>query len=203
MKNALLPALTLLLVGCARESQYMRPSVAPVPTSAEAATVVFVRENDGRSDKDLPIVDDLGNFLGDLDSMSYFAVQVPPGRNGFVSWFGGLVGLDQFVDYVEGDLLPGRVYYVEVSLESVPSNTHLHLLAATPRDAARWSKLRPLLATTKHMEANPASDGARAKMVEKRRASWRKIIDHARWQFGSYHGADLEAHLLHPDDGEK
>lgn len=131
----------------------MAPRV-PVPLIAppDAALVVFMRPSGYGRSVATTILDDRGMFLGDSIGETQFAVTLPPGRHVFLSWAENTAPL-------QGDFLPGRVYYVEVSPRMGFWSTRIQLIALTPR-SEHWSHVNEWLHETTQLVPDAAAGQA-------------------------------------------
>lgn len=142
------------MLGCTATSEYMVQPRVPVPLVAppDAALVVFMRPSGYGRGVATTILDDRGVFLGDSIGETQFAVAVPPGHHVFLSWAENTAPL-------EGDFLPGRMYYVEVSPRLGFWSTRVQLLALTPR-SEHWVHVNEWLQETTQLVPDSAAGQA-------------------------------------------
>jgi len=135
-------ALTVSVAACTATSDYMVQPRVPVALVAppNAALVVFLRPSGYGRSVATTILDDDGRFLGDSIGETQFAVALPPGKHVFLSWAENTAPL-------RAELLPGRVYYVEVSPRMGFWSTRVQLLALTPR-SEHWEHVAEWLHDT-------------------------------------------------------
>ncbi len=126
----------------------------PVPLVAppDAALVVFLRPSGYGRGVATTILDDRGAFLGDSIGETQFAVAVPPGQHVFLSWAENTAPL-------QGNFLPGHVYYVEVSPRMGWWSTRIQMLALTPR-SEHWSRVSEWLRETTQLVPDAAAGQA-------------------------------------------
>ena len=164
----------------------------PVPTVAppNAALVVFVRPSGYGASVVTTIVDEQGAFLGDSVAETQFAVAVPAGPHLFLAWAENTAPL-------LADLLPGRVYYVEVSPRLGFFSPRVQLLAITPR-TENWQDLRTWLTDSTQLVPNIAAGQA---YLNGRHDAVVKRIQAAREHANELDDEERGARTLHPEDG--
>jgi len=190
--SQLLVLLLLLVTGCTGSSKHMFEPRLPVPNLAppNAALVVFLRPSSYASRTVTTILDDQGVFLGDSVAETQFAVAIPPGPHLFLAWGENTAPL-------LADLLPGRIYYVEVSPRWGFFSPRVQLLAVTPQ-SDNWKELGTWLTECSQLvpdiAAGQAYLSARGEAVGKRIAS-------ARERANQLDDEERGARTLHPEDG--
>jgi hypothetical protein len=104
-----LAMLAVFTIGCAANSEYMKPLAGPEPVEVppNKARVVFVRPSGTAPTETFTIIDENGHFLGDSTVKGRFSVFLDPGEHHFIGW-SGTTGT------VKATLAQGRTYYVEV-----------------------------------------------------------------------------------------
>jgi hypothetical protein len=191
---ALCFALLLALVtsGCTASSKYMFEPRLPVPNVAppNAALVVFVRPSGYARGEVTTILEDQGAFLGDSVAETHFAVAVAPGPHLFFSWGENTAPLI-------ANLLPGRVYYVEVSPRPGFFSSRVQLLAITPR-SPNWKELGTWLSESSQLIPDTAAGQA---YLNGRREAVAERIRRARERAGELDAEERAARTLQPEDG--
>lgn len=142
----------LTVTGCA--SKFMQPATpgTRIAPRSDAATVVFVRPSSFGAALHPTIFDERGHFLGDAEASAHFVATVAPGEHMFVVWA-------ENTGPIRATLLPGRVYFIEVSMKPGAFQARAHLLAITPR-SEQWSLVREWLGDTKPTVADTAAGDA-------------------------------------------
>jgi len=185
-------ALAVSVAACTATSDYMMQPRVPVALVAppDAALVVFLRPSGYGRAVATTILDDSGRFLGDSIGETQFAVSLPPGKHVFLSWAENTAPL-------RADLLPGRVYYVEVSPRMGFWSTRVQLIALTPR-SEHWSYVSEWLRDTTQLIPNGSAGQAylngRAEDVAER-------IRRARERLTQLDPQELDERTLLPEDG--
>lgn len=184
--------LLALLSGCAASSDYMSEPRLPIPNVAppNGALVVFVRPSGYASGVVTTILDDQGAFLGDSVAETQFAVVVAPGHHLFLAWAENTAPL-------LADLLPGRVYYVEVSPRMGFFSPRVQLLSITPR-SDNWKQLGSWLSESTQLVPDMAAGQAH---LSERHAAVRKRIHSAREHANKLDDEERSARTLQPEDG--
>jgi hypothetical protein len=102
--------LALACNACGARSLDMRVVEAlDVASRDRVARVVFVRDSVDVNGTLVPILDEVGNLLGELEADSAFATDLVEGRHRFVTATDPAVALD-------ADLRKGRTYFVDVEV---------------------------------------------------------------------------------------
>jgi hypothetical protein len=182
----------LLGTGCTGSSKYMFEPRLPVPNIAppNAALVVFLRPSSYASRTVTTILDDQGVFLGDSVAETQFAVAIPPGPHLFLAWGENTAPLI-------ADLLPGRVYYVEVSPGWGFFSPRVQLLAITPK-TENWKELGSWL--TECSQLVPDIAAGQAYLSARHEAVGKRIVS-ARERVNQLDDEERGARTLHPEDG--
>lgn len=185
-------SLLALMSGCTASSPYMSEPRLPVANEAppNAALVVFVRPSSYGSGTVITILNDQGAFLGDSVAETQFAVLVAPGRHLFLAWAENTAPL-------LCDLLPGRVYYVEVSPRMGFFSPRVQLLAITPR-SDNWRELGSWLAESTQLIPNMSAGQA---YLSERHDAVQKRIRSAREHASDLDDEERDARTLRPEDG--
>jgi hypothetical protein len=181
---------SLLTLGCS--SKFMQPA-APgmrIAPRADVATVVFVRPSSFGAAIHPTIFDEQGHFLGDAEPSAHFVAQVAPGEHMFVVWA-------ENTGPIRATLLPGRVYFIEVSMKPGAWQARCHLLAITPR-TEQWTQVRDWLADTKPTVADLAAGNA---YLAGRRDEVLERIRRANENFAEFDEEERYARTIHPEDG--
>jgi hypothetical protein len=147
-------ALGASATGCVATSKYMFSPSLPIPAIAppNAAIVVFIRPSTYKASVATTILEDNGAFLGDSIGGTQFFVTLPPGPHFFLSWAENTAPL-------RATLLPGRVYYVEVSPRFGWLSPRVQLLAVTPR-SEKWSELGEWISESQQLVPDAAAGQA-------------------------------------------
>lgn len=180
----------LALVGCASKFMHPAPAGARIAPAADYATVVFVRPSSFGAAIHPTIFDERGTFLGEAEPSAHFVSRVAPGEHMFVVWA-------ENTGPIRATLLPGRVYFIEVSIKPGVWQARCHLLAITPR-TEQWSRVREWLGDTKPTVADVAAgqsylDGRRPEVLER--------IRRARENFAEFDEEERFARTIGPEDG--
>ncbi|HEY4106463.1 MAG TPA: hypothetical protein VGM44_21330 [Polyangiaceae bacterium] len=185
-------ALGVLAAGCTATSQYMHAPSAPVPTIAppNAAVVVFLRPSHYGEGVLTTILDDRGAFMGDSIGGTEFSVILPPGPHVFLSWAENTAPL-------QATLLPGRVYYVEVSPRMGFWSTRVQLLAITPRSES-WKEVDEWMRECSQLVPDAAAGQA---YLNGRAAGVAERIRRARERLGGLEADERNERTLNPEDG--
>jgi len=168
------------------EPQLPIPNVAP----PNAALVVFVRPSSYASRDLATILDEQGAFLGDSVAETQFAVACPPGQHLFLAW-------SQNTAPLSANLLPGRVYYVEVSPRPGFFSSRVQLLAITPR-SNNWNQLGTWLSESTQLVPDMAAGQA---YLNGRGDAVRERIRRARERMSELDAEERAARTLQPEDG--
>lgn len=186
---ALLLALT---TGCTATSDYMRPTLLPLdaPPPPGTAGVVFIRPSGWAPGVLMTILDDQGRFIGDSSAGSCFATPVPAGKHLFIGWAENTAAL-------QAELLPGRVYFVEVSSRLGWWTARVQLLAITPH-SEQWAKLKDWVSECDKFRPDEAA--GQAYLTDRRDAAASRIR-RGKENLADYDAEDLAARTLHPTDG--
>jgi hypothetical protein len=180
------------LAGCSASSDYMRPIAPPtLAAKAETATVVFLRPSGFAAGISTTILDDKGRFLGDSLPESYFVSQVPAGEHVFIAWAENTAAL-------RANLMPGKVYYVEVSPKMGALSARMHLLALTSRSES-WGELQGWLADSQAMQVDESAGQA---YLAERSDDVQDRIQRAREALTEYDADELAERTLSPEDGQ-
>jgi hypothetical protein len=182
----------LSAAGCVATSKYMIEPSLPVPTVAppNAAVVVFVRPSHYGQSVATTILDDHGFFMGDSIAGTEFSVALAPGPHLFLSWAENTASLS-------ASLLPGRVYYVEVSPRMGWWSTRVQLIAVTPR-SSNWSEIKTWLSEATQLVPDTAAGQA---YLNGRQADVAERIRRARERLGQFDEEELDDRTLRPEDG--
>jgi hypothetical protein len=186
--------LLLLAAGCGASNasgRYMAEMTPPRPLvpPADAALVVFVRPSAYAFGIGANVLDERGRFLGDSTARGHFVAVMPPGKHMFVVWA-------ENTDAVAADLLPGRIYFVEVAPTMGAWSAQMHLYAIKPADGARRDQW---MRDTKQFVV---SDGAAAQSkLDARGGDVQERLRRAQEHLGKYDAAERARHTLDPADG--
>jgi hypothetical protein len=185
-------ALSALASGCVATSKYMIEPSLPTPVIAppNAAVVVFVRPSHYGQSVATTILDDNGAFMGDSIAGTEFAVTLAPGPHLFLSWAENTAPLT-------ASLLPGRVYYVEVSPRMGFWSTRVQLIAVTPR-SENWAELKTWISESTQLVPDSAAGQA---YLNGRQEAVSERIRRARERLGELDREDLAERTLLPEDG--
>jgi hypothetical protein len=184
--------LCLSATGCVATSDYMIEPKVPVPTVAppDAAVVVFVRPSHYGQSIATTILDDRGAFMGDSIAGTEFSVLLPPGPHLFLSWAENTAPLT-------ATLLPGRVYYVEVSPRMGFWSTRVQLIAVTPR-SENWTEIKTWMSESTQLVPDVAAGQA---YLNGRGEDVAERIRRARERLTKLDGDALAERTLRPEDG--
>jgi hypothetical protein len=195
MWNLAVVALGALTLGaCASTSARFMAEVAPpqpIVAPPGQAMVVFVRPSNLAFAVSANILDESGRFLGDIPAKGHFAAPMPPGRHMLVIWA-------ENTDAMTVNLLPGRIYFVEVYASMGAWSAHMHLRAIKPSLPSWYQKDNWIVNSTQYVvdqmggQANLAAKGMEAVQERLRRGQ-----EH----LAQYQGPDLDAHMLNEPDG--
>lgn len=180
----------LALLGCTSKFMHPAPAGTRIGPAPGFATVVFVRPSSFGAAIHPTIFDERGTFLGDAEPSAHFVARVPPGEHMFVVWA-------ENTGPIRATLLPGRVYFIEVSMKPGAWQARCHLLAISPRHE-QWSSVREWLADTKPTIADTAAGQA---YLAGRRDEVLDRIRRAHENFGEMDAEERDARTLRPDDG--
>lgn len=192
VRRAFLILLLALLTGTGCASKFMQPA-APgtrIAPRSDAATVVFVRPSSFGAAINPTIFDEQGRFLGDAQANAHFVATVAPGEHMFIVWA-------ENTGPIRATLLPGRVYFIEVSMKPGAFQARAHLLAITPR-SEQWTQVREWLSDTKPTIADTAAGDA---YLAGRRDDVVERIRRANEAFANFDEEERAARTLHPNDG--
>lgn len=170
----------------------MRPVTGPLAIQPEndRATVVFVRPSSFGAAIKPTIVDERGRFMGDAEGNTFFVSQVEPGPHLFFVWA-------ENTGPMMANLLPGRVYFVEVAIRPGAWTARAHLLAIAPR-TAQWGNVREWLRDAEPRVPDLASGNA---YLAERRDDVAERIQRAREAFGELDAVERDDRTLRPEDG--
>jgi hypothetical protein len=146
----------------------MRPVDAlDVASRARVARVVFVRDSVDVNGTLVPILDEVGNLLGELEADSAFGADLVEGQHRFVTATDPVVALD-------ADLRRGRTYFVDVEVR-FGARSPRFVLRAVPR--AEHGDARMRAATCAALELVPGPRPPREDAPEKLRegATWLSV----------------------------
>lgn len=137
--------LLALMAGCG--SQSMVEVAAPLPDlpRSGAAMVVFIQPSSYAENEYFPIFDHSGRFLGDSEPVTWFAVELPPGRYHFYA-------AAQNTAAVRATLAADRTYFVEVASRPGFFKMRAQLLPIAPRFSS-WDERETWLAETRAQRA--------------------------------------------------
>jgi hypothetical protein len=188
----IIPALALLVVGCAGSSQFMQPSQTPLSLRppADRAVVVFVRPSHFAFAINANVLDENGRFLGDAVAGGYFAVAVPPGHHEFVVWA-------ENTDAIAADVVAGRTYFVEVAPTMGAFSAQMHLRAIKP-GLPSWAHRDEWMRDSKGYLPDVAAGQAN---LDKRSGDVAERLRRGREHLGKYADQDLREHTLGANDG--
>lgn len=180
----------LTLVGCTSKFMHPAPAGAPIAPRSDVATVVFVRPSSFGAAIHPTIFDERGSFLGDAEPSAHFVAHVTPGQHMFVVWA-------ENTGPIRANLLPGRVYFIEVSMKPGVWQARAHLLAITPR-TEQWGRVREWLADTKPTVADLTAGQS---YLTDRRDEVLERIKRANEAFAEMDDEERFARTLGPEDG--
>jgi hypothetical protein len=166
------------------------PGSAPIEASADTATIVFLRPWPGPlDDRNWPvaIVDESGNWLGDVLASSLFSVRLPPGDYMFIAWSTQLLAN---TEAVKATVSAGRVYYVELY-------GSLSMQALTPHHED-WRSLPYWLDDTRRLEPVAAAGKA---YYEGKRDDVLDRVKAGQENWDGYTSRDKHLRTLEPDGG--
>jgi hypothetical protein len=188
----LLVALSLC-AGCASSARYMMEVQAPRPIvgQADAATVVFVRPSKLGFAVSANIIDEQARFLGDIPAKGHFITVVAPGHHTFVIWA-------ENTDALAADLLPGRIYFVEVYVTPGALSAHLHLKAIKP-NLPNWAERDRWMMSTQQYAVDQAAGQSNLyrKGAEAVQERLRRGLEH----LSKYAGPAIDERTLAASDG--
>jgi hypothetical protein len=167
----------------------MRPPQA-IAAPPDQAMVVFVRPSKMAYAVSANILDETGRFLGDIPAEGHFAVPIAAGRHTFVIWA-------ENTDALTAELLPGKIYFVEVYASMGAWSAHMHLRAIKPSLGSWAQRDGWMLSTTQYTPDLAAGQANLAGKVEAVQERLRRGNEH----LAKYQGADLDLHTLAPTDG--
>jgi hypothetical protein len=181
---------SISLLACTSKFMHPAPAGVRIAPHNELATVVFVRPSSFGAAIHPTIFDEKGNFLGDAEPSAHFVSYVSPGEHMFVVWA-------ENTGPIHATLLPGRVYFVEVSIKPGVWQARCHLLAITPR-TEQWNRVREWLADTKPTIADL---NAGQSYLMGRRDEVLDRVKRAHDAFGEMDEDERFARTISPEDG--
>ncbi|MBI2396029.1 MAG: hypothetical protein HYV09_41080 [Deltaproteobacteria bacterium] len=181
-----------VLAGCSFSSKYMRPVSGPfvIQPVVDRATVVFIRPSSFGAAIKPTIVDGRGRFMGDAEGSTFFVRELEPGPHLFLVWA-------ENTGPLMANLLPGRVYFVEVAIKPGAWTARAHLLAIAPR-TEQWANVREWLRDAEPRTSDVAAGNA---YLAERRDDVGDRIQRAREAFGELDAPERDARTLRPEDG--
>jgi hypothetical protein len=139
----------------------MRVVELDVSSRDRVARVVFVRDSVDVDGTLVPILDEVGNLLGELEADSAFSTELVEGRHRFVTATDPVVALD-------ADLRRGLTYFVDVDVR-FGARSPRFALSAVPRASVADARLRAQTCTA--LELVPTPRERRPDASEKLRAA--------------------------------
>jgi hypothetical protein len=136
------------------------------------------------------VLDENGRFLGDALAGGWFAAAMSPGHHEFTVWA-------ENTDAISADLVPGRIYYVEVAATMGWGSAQMHLRAIKP-SLPNWAHRVEWMRTSKPYLPDYAAGQAN---LDARAADTAERLRRAREHLSSYRGEALGEHTLAPGDG--
>jgi hypothetical protein len=172
----------------AQHLRQIEPAKAVVG-EAEASTVVFARPRSMLFLQPAMVLDGQENPLADLPSTSHFIARVASGPHVFAVCL-------QHCEFVEAELAPGKVYFIEVDPHM--GGYHLRAIRKSSKD---WAKSRDWISDTKQFVVDPAKPIT----PDKSKPEYKDYLriydeDRAAWKNQSADAQDLQR--LRPEDGE-
>jgi hypothetical protein len=188
-------ALLLPIAGCfsevsARSMTEIKPP-QPIAASPNQAMVVYVRPTKQAYAISANILDENGRFLGDMPAQGHFAVALPPGRHTFVVWA-------ENTDALSAELMPGKIYFVEVYASMGAWSAHMHLRAIKP-SLPSWAERDHWISSTNQYAADTAS--GQANLAKKGAEAIAERLRRGQEHLTQYQGAELDSHTLAATDG--
>lgn len=179
------------LTACGATSDFMRPTpgMAKMSQSNGKAQIVFVRPSSFAKGILLTIIDSSGNFVGDSQPGSHFAIEVEPGEHVFIGWGEGTHALKA---NVEG----GKTYFVEVAPKMGIWAARFHLLAIKPT-TENWADRVEWMAETQTLVVNQAAGQQYHIRGDRANDPLSKGME----QLNSYNAEELDDRTLSPSDG--
>jgi hypothetical protein len=179
-----LPLALLAFAACSGSSKYMTKNETPVPATPEPgkARIVFVRPSGFGYAVTFTVVDEKGNFVGQVPAKGHVLHSVAPGRHRFLVWA-------ENTAVVDCEVAAGRTYYVEVASKMGMWAARGHLLPVKP-GSEPWDELDEWMADTTQWSVDPklAADwkadksSGIAKQLQRADEMWAKYTDEEREQ---------------------
>jgi hypothetical protein len=194
MRLHMLALVLVALSGCGSAARYMveqKPPVALTPAPGKAL-VVFVRPSKFAWAVSANIIDENGTFLGDMPAKGHFGVSMPPGQHMLVVWA-------ENTDALVANLVPGKIYFVEVYPSMGAFSAHMHMRAVKPSSPAWAQRDRWIVDSTQFIVSDPA--GAQANLERKGRDKIMLRVQRGREHMARYSPAEQFERTLAPEDG--
>jgi len=186
-------AMMLTLSACGTSARFMMEVHPPRPIAAQAdaAAIVFVRPSKLAFAVSANIIDEQAHFIGDIPAAGHFSAMVAPGHHVFVIWA-------ENTDALVADLLPGKIYFVEVEVGWGALSAHFHLKAIKPAQP-NWAERDQWMISTTQYSADQM--GGQANLYRKGSEAVQERLRRGMEHLSKYMGADLDSRTLAPGDG--
>jgi hypothetical protein len=187
-----LTLLLVLLAGCAGSSRYMTKDETPdaIEPQAGQALIVFVRPSGAAYAMEFSVIDDKGNYIGQVPAKGHVLHAAAPGRHTYIVWAENTAVLD-------AEVAAGKTYIVEVAPRMGMWAARAHLLPVK-RGSEDWDEAMEWVKETAQWDVDPA---LAKQWKDHKREGLEKQLQRAKEMWAKYDDEDKEKRTMRPADG--